>query len=221
MAQHFSPRADTYLRAAVLTAALLLMGLCVVASEHCEPDYITSVGWAPAQPVPFSHEHHAGSMGLDCRYCHASVETAPSAGFPPTHTCMTCHSQVWTNADMLEPVRQSYAQDKPLRWNRVYNLPKFVYFKHNIHVSAGVGCAECHGRVDRMPLTYLATSLKMKWCLDCHRDPAPRLRPREEVFNMQWKPPDDPDAHKQLGEQLMNERSISTGVLTNCSTCHY
>lgn len=221
MTQLFSAKSDTYLRVALLTGPLFMLGLIFVASEHCEPDYITRRGWAPAQPVPFSHEHHAGSMGIDCRYCHSSAEVSPSAGIPPTHTCMTCHSQVWSDAQMLEPVRESFAQDKPIRWNRVYKLPEFVHFRHQNHVAAGVGCQSCHGRVDQMPLTSQAVSLKMKWCLDCHRDPAPHLRPPAEVFNMNWEPPDDPGARESLAVELMSARRINTDILTDCSTCHF
>lgn len=221
MAQLFSKSADTYLRALLLSGLLALVGLCVVASQQCEPGYITRVGWAPEQPVPFSHAHHVGGLGLDCRYCHGSVETTPSAGFPPTHTCMTCHSQVWTQAETLAPVRRSYAQNQPLRWTRVYDLPEFVHFRHDIHIFAGVGCEACHGRVDQMPLTRQATALKMKWCLDCHRDPAPHLRPRQHLFDMGWQPPEAPDERAALGEELMKKHAIETDILTNCSTCHY
>jgi len=221
MAQLFRKSADTYLRALLLSGLLALIGLIVVASEQCEPDYITAVGWAPAQPVPFSHAHHVGGLGLDCRNCHGSVETSPSAGFPPTHTCMSCHSQVWTNAEMLAPVRNSYAENRPLRWTRVYDLPEFVHFRHDIHIFAGVGCQECHGRVDTMPLTRQATALTMKWCLDCHRDPAPHLRPREHIFEMGWRPPEEPGERAALGQRLMKEHAIETDILTNCSICHY
>ncbi len=141
--------------------------------------------------MPFSHEHHVGVLGIDCRYCHTSVENSSYAGLPPTKTCMNCHSQIWVGSDMLEPVRDSYRTDASLTWQRVYNLPGFVYFDHSIHVHKGVGCTTCHGRIDEMPFTYQEPSLLMEWCLDCHRNPAPNLRPRGEVFDVKWQPPPD------------------------------
>ena len=147
-------------------------------------------GWATKQnefveqPVQFSHAHHVGGVGLDCRYCHTSVEKSAFAGIPPTKTCMNCHSQLWTNAPILEPVRASFRNDTNLTWIRVNDLPDFVYFNHQIHVKQGVGCVTCHGQVDKMPLMYQAKSLLMEWCLDCHRAPEKYLRPREQVFNL-------------------------------------
>jgi hypothetical protein len=166
--------------------------------------------------VPFSHQHHVSGLGIDCRYCHTSVEIAPSAGVPPTETCMTCHSQIWTNAAMLAPVRQSLAENKPLRWRRVYTLPDYVYFDHSIHVAKGVGCTECHGPIGDMPLTWRATDMTMRWCLDCHRNPAPRLRPREAVFNPHWRPTSDTPS----GAQLMAAYRIHPQTLTDCTVCH-
>jgi hypothetical protein len=170
------------------------------------------------QPIQFSHAHHVGGMGIDCRYCHTSVEEAGFAGIPPTKTCMNCHSQIWATAPILEPVRASFRDNTPLEWTRVHDLPDFVYFNHSIHVAKGVGCATCHGPVDRMPLMYQYASLTMQWCLDCHRDPGPNLRPREEVFNMNWqRPADDPE----LGARLVRDYNIgSVAQLTSCSTCH-
>jgi hypothetical protein len=170
-----------------------------------------------SQPVPFSHQHHVGGLGIDCRYCHTSVEHSSFAGLPPTETCMTCHSQLYTQAPLLAPVRESLAADAPLRWNRVNYVPDFVYFNHGIHVSQGVGCSTCHGRVDAMPLMWQAHSLFMKWCLDCHRDPAAYVRPRREVFNMEWQPP--PDQRAQ-GLKLVKEYHVNTTQLTDCSMCH-
>ncbi len=138
----------------------------------------TRVNEAREQPVPFSHKHHAGELGIDCRYCHTSVEKSSFAGLPPTQTCMTCHSQIWTNAPMLEPVRASYRDDKSIAWTRVNALPDFVYFDHSIHVSKGIGCTTCHGQVAEMPLTWKANTLYMSWCLDCHRA-AGKIRARE------------------------------------------
>ena len=170
------------------------------------------------QPVPFSHEHHVGGLGLDCRYCHTSVEKARFAGLPPTETCMTCHSQIWTNAQMLAPVRASLAENKPIRWQRVHKLPGYVYFDHSIHIAKGVGCSTCHGPVHEMKLTRQAAPLTMKWCLDCHRDPAKNLRPRDAVF--------DPEldslrmTSEASGQKLIAAYHIRTDHLTDCSTCH-
>jgi hypothetical protein len=162
-----------------------------------------------------------GGLGLDCRYCHTSVETSAHAGFPPTHTCMTCHSQIWTNANMLEPVRRSYAENRPLRWNRVYRLPEYVYFNHRIHVAKGVGCATCHGEVDRMPLTAAAQPFYMQQCIECHKQPERFLRPREEVFNLDWHPPTDPKERARLGRTLVERYHLApTRQLTDCVTCH-
>ncbi len=179
--------------------------------------YVTDQGWTVDQPVPFSHEHHAGALQIDCRYCHDSVESSPVAGLPPTHTCMSCHSQLWTGAEMLAPVRQSLAQGEPLRWNRVNELPDYVFFHHGVHVNAGVGCVECHGQVDTMPLMRKAEPMTMGWCLSCHRDPAPHLRPRDKVTDMSWQYQGD---RRKLGEALMRKHEIGEGDLTHCYTCH-
>jgi hypothetical protein len=168
--------------------------------------------------VPFSHEHHVGGLGIDCRYCHTSVEVSSFAGLPSTATCMNCHSQIWSGSDVLKPVRDSYQSGVPIRWTRVHNLPDFVYFDHSIHVNKGVGCATCHGRVDRMPLMWQDQTLQMEWCLDCHRGPEQFLRPREQIFNMDWRPETD---QRSLGLRLIKQYNIqSAPVLTSCSTCH-
>jgi len=170
------------------------------------------------QPVQFSHLHHVGGEGFDCRYCHTSVEKSSFAGIPPTKTCMNCHSQIWTNAPILEPVRASFKNDTPLTWIRVNTLPDFVYFNHQIHIHQGVGCATCHGRVDKMPLMYQAQSLQMEFCLNCHRNPEKYLRPRSEVFNMAYEAPADQLA---LGMRLKQEYNVaSVRHLTSCSVCH-
>jgi NAD-dependent SIR2 family protein deacetylase len=170
------------------------------------------------QPIQFSHAHHVGGEGIDCRYCHTSVEKSAFAGIPPTKTCMNCHSQLWTNAPILEPVRASFKNDTPLTWLRVNNLPDFVYFNHQIHVRQGVGCATCHGPIDKMPLTYQAHSLQMEWCLDCHRAPEKYLRPRAEVFNMAYAAPAD---QLELGMRLKQEYNVANvRHMTSCSVCH-
>jgi hypothetical protein len=169
------------------------------------------------QPIPFSHKHHVGDDGIDCRFCHSSVDKGPFAGMPSTHTCMTCHSQIWLDSPLLEPVRESFRTGKPLKWERVHDLPDFVYFDHSIHVNKGVSCVKCHGRVDEMPLVYKEKDLTMAWCLSCHRNPEPNLRPREHVFNLNWKAGE----HDKKGNELMAEYHIlSTFQMTNCSTCH-
>lgn len=217
MPQVFPPSADTWLRLAIVVGAMSVVGGLLISGGIVRSDYVTGVGVAPEQPVPFSHEHHVGGLGIDCRYCHTSVEIAANAGFPPTHTCMSCHSQIWTGAPMLEPVRQSLATDTAIRWQRVDTVPDFVYFDHRVHIAKGIGCVTCHGRVDRMPIMARAEPFQMEWCLDCHRDPAPKLRPREHVFDMQWAPSGD---RRALREKLMAEYHVETKHLTDCYTCH-
>jgi hypothetical protein len=178
--------------------------------------YTTQVGTPRDQPVPFSHRHHVGGLGIDCRYCHTGVETSSFAGIPPTETCMTCHSQVWRDAPVLEPVRASWRTGVPLQWTRVNDLPDYVYFNHSIHVQKGVGCVSCHGRVDEMPLMTKAESLYMRWCLDCHREPEKQLRARTEVFAMTQTPP----AEGMRGADLVGAYHIQPERLSDCSICH-
>jgi hypothetical protein len=218
MPQVFHPITNTLAKVSLIGTLLVgALGLwvCLV---YARSSYGTGAGVAPVQPVPFSHEHHVGGLGIDCRYCHTSVEHSSFAGMPPTKTCMNCHSQIWVGSAMLEPVRASYRSGQPLRWPRVYNVPGFVYFDHSAHVQKGVGCASCHGRVDEMPFMYQVPSLLMEWCLGCHRAPERNLRPREEVFNMKWQPPPDrPD----LGAELAREYGVRDArYLTSCSVCH-
>jgi hypothetical protein len=172
------------------------------------------------QPIQFSHAHHVGGVGIDCRYCHTSVEKSSFAGIPPTKTCMNCHSQIWTNAPILEPVRASFRTGTPLNWIRVNDLPDFVYFNHQIHIKQGVGCNVCHGPVDKMPLMYQAQSLLMEFCISCHKAPESFLRPRSEVFNMNYKVPAD-TTQLELGLKLKKEYGISSlEHMTSCSVCH-
>lgn len=180
-----------------------------------ESPYITEVGVARTQPIPFSHKHHVGDNGIDCRYCHTSVEDSSFAGIPPTTTCMNCHTQIWADSAMLAPVRESFRTGLPIQWTRVHNLPGFVYFDHSIHVHKGIGCSTCHGRVDQMPLMWRENTLYMDWCLDCHREPERFVRPREHVFSMDYVPPADQLA---LGRKLVKDYNIEK--LTSCSTCH-
>ncbi len=218
MSQIFHRHTNVYSRLSILAivALLVLTGTGVAVLNWS--GYNTNQGVFVEQPIQFSHAHHVGGMGIDCRYCHTSVEESAFANIPPTKTCMNCHSRIWIGAPILEPVRTSMAEGKPLNWVRVNDLPDFVYFNHSIHVRKGVGCATCHGRVDRMPLMYQDATLMMSWCIDCHRNPAQYVRPREEVFNMAWeRPANDPG----LGERLVKEYKIaSVEQLTSCSTCH-
>jgi hypothetical protein len=217
MTQIFSPAADTWLRLAVAGFLSVCGGGAVAAIGFARSAYVTSVDIAPHQPVPFSHRHHVAELGLDCRYCHADVERGPKAGLPPTATCMTCHSQIWTNAAILAPVRQSLAENKPLRWVRVAKLPDYVFFRHDIHIAKGVGCVTCHGRIDKMPLTYRAHAFTMQFCLDCHRDPAPNLRPANRITDMTWKPTGSP---RDAGAKIAAHVGIRSGELIHCYVCH-
>ena len=177
--------------------------------------YNTEENVPKVQPVPFSHRHHANELGIDCRYCHTSVETSSFAGLPPTETCMTCHSQIWKNSPMLEPVRESFRTDRSLEWIRVNELPQFVYFNHSIHVNKGIGCTTCHGPIGQMPLTWAENSMKMSWCLDCHRHPENNVRPRDQVFSISYQPPAN---QAEIGKQLVKQYNIYS--LTDCYTCH-
>ena len=175
----------------------------------------TDVGYQPHQPVAFSHRHHVSQLGIDCRYCHSTVEESAFAGIPATEVCMGCHSHVWTEAEELAPVRESYRTGEPITWRRVHNLAGFTYFDHSAHVNQGVACTECHGEVHRMPLVWQAESLLMPWCLDCHRNPEEGVRPRDRVFDHEWEPEGDP---VELGRRLVDEYDIQPGV--DCSACH-
>jgi hypothetical protein len=218
MPQLFSRRADTIFRVSLFAALGVPAGLVWVCLVYTRSSYGTDAGRTRVQPVPFSHEHHVGVLGIDCRYCHEGAEHSSFAGMPPTKTCMNCHSQMWVGSDMLEPVRDSYRTGKPLHWHRVYNLPGFVYFDHSIHVQKGVGCSSCHGRIDQMPFTFQVPSLLMEWCIDCHREPEKHLRPREAVFDMKWQEPPD---QLERGLELKKDYDIRDAqFLTSCSVCH-
>jgi hypothetical protein len=215
MPQIFHRSFNTISKLSIFGGVFLIIGASWAWAKFVRSDYITGAGVVRDQPVPFSHQHHVAGLGIDCRYCHTSVEAGPFAGLPPTKTCMNCHEQIWAHSPMLEPVRESYKSGKSLTWNRVHNLAGFVYFDHSIHVKQGVGCSTCHGRVDQMPLTRQVASLYMEWCLDCHRQPERYVRPRAEVFNMQWQPPAD---QRERGLDLVKEYGIARR--TDCSTCH-
>jgi hypothetical protein len=218
MPQLFSPRFVFVLKLSLLALVFAVIVLIVITWRFAvaASPWRGGVGAPVDQVVPFSHEHHAGGLGIDCRYCHTTVEFAASAGMPPTETCMTCHSQIWREAPMLAPVRRSLINRKPLVWRRVYQLPGYVYFNHSIHVQKGIGCVSCHGRVDRMPLTHKAESLTMRWCLECHRHPERHVRPRDKVFDLAWQPRDQ----ATLGPALVKRYHIATDHLTDCSICH-
>jgi len=229
--QIFHRSTNTISRATIYGAVFLAAALLWAVLELQRSPYITYAKVARPQPVPFSHQHHVAGLGIDCRYCHTSVEKAAFARIPPTKTCMNCHSQIWTGAPLLEPVRESFRTGKSLLWTRVNDLPDFVYFDHSIHLNKGVGCNTCHGPVDRMPLMFNYASLQMEWCLDCHRAPEKNLRPRDQVFNMRYEPPssDKPVALEgkvytdqiSLGMDLVKKYHLRTVTdITSCSTCH-
>jgi len=216
MAQVFHPAANAVAKTSIVVGALVAGGgLALLVGVIARSPIVTRQHEVRAQPVPFSHAHHVGGMGIDCRYCHTAVERSASAGIPPTKTCMNCHSQIWSQSPMLEPVRASLRSDESLQWVKVHDLPDFVYFNHSAHVNKGVGCSTCHGRVDRMPLLRQEASLLMEWCLECHRQPERFLRPRSEVFNSGWEPPAN---QVERGRKLAKDYGVETQV--TCSTCH-
>lgn len=217
MSQIFHPSTNTLSRLSLVGALGTVAAVGWLGAVGLRSTYVTEVGVAQTQPVPFSHKHHVGGLGLDCRYCHTSVEDAAFAGIPATTTCMTCHSQIWTDSPMLALVQDSLRTDQSIAWTRVHDVADFVYFDHSIHVQKGVGCVSCHGRVDQMPLLWREHSLYMEWCLDCHRQPERFVRPREAVFQMDWPAADDQLA---LGQTLVRTYQIHTKQLTDCSICH-
>lgn len=189
MAQIFDRSSNALARMSLVLSGLIIIALGMTLDGLQRSPWVTRQGQRPDQPVPFSHKHHVQGLGLQCQYCHVTVEKTGYAGIPPTKTCMNCHAQIWTNAALLEPVRHSWATGESLVWTKVHDLPDYVYFNHSIHVNKGIGCASCHGRVDLMPLMYEQNTLQMEWCLNCHRDPAKNLRPASQVYNMAWKSP--------------------------------
>lgn len=215
MPQVFHPSANSISKASIIVLVLLAVGLFGPLFGLARSSWVTGINVTRQQPLQFSHERHVAGNGMDCRYCHTSVETAPFAGIPPTKTCMNCHSQIWSTSEYLAPVRSSFQTGTPLEWTRVHDLPDFVYFDHSIHVSKGVGCSTCHGRVDLMPLVRQEVSLQMDWCLDCHRNPELYVRPPSEVFRMDYTQPSN---QAELGARLVDEYKIQR--LTDCSACH-
>lgn len=215
MAQLFTPAATTLFRVAIVLTCLSIVSGAALAYVWARSGSTWNVGKPAPQPVPFRHDLHSGSLGIDCRYCHSTVERAADAGMPSAQTCMSCHSQVWVGASVLEPIRSSFLLGQPVAWKSVHRLPDYAYFNHAAHVTKGVACETCHGRVDRMPKTVKTQTLSMGWCLDCHRDPVPQLRPQDAVFDMGYEPhgmnlPDDARAFYREASRR----------LTSCNTCH-
>jgi hypothetical protein len=219
MPQIFHPSMNTVSRVSIFGAVFFVLGLLGLVYALFRSPYQTQVHVAVDQPVQFSHEHHVSGLGIDCRFCHTSVETSSFAGLPPTETCMTCHSQIWTESAFLEPVRRSLRDNEPIRWNRVHDLPDYVFFNHSIHISKGVGCVSCHGRVDKMPLTWKEEPLTMEWCLGCHRNPEPNLRPKDKLFTLDWVPPAK-SGRQSPSEGYVHKNKIEVERLSDCYTCH-
>jgi len=215
MSQIFHRSTNTISRLSIFGAIFVIAGLLVLFDAVNRSPWVTEAHVAREQPIQFSHERHVAGNGIDCRYCHTSVENSAFAGIPPTKTCMNCHSQIFSTSPFLEPVRLSFRTDQSIQWTRVHDLPDFVYFNHSIHVRKGVGCTTCHGAVDRMPLMRQEASLQMEWCIDCHRNPERYVRPRDAVFSVSYTPPAD---QLELGRRLVAEYQIQK--LTSCSTCH-
>lgn len=215
MASLFRPRHNTMARLSLLLLALGAGGGIGGLLFYVRSPLARGMQDPIEQPVQFDHRHHTRDEGIDCRFCHNAVDRSPHAGVPDTQLCMNCHSQIWNQSPLLEPVRRSYIEGRPVIWKKVNDVPDYVYFNHAIHVNKGVGCVTCHGRVDLMAAVQKAETMTMAWCLDCHRDPAPRLRPVEEVTNMEWKPEGDPAG---LGEALKEKNQVHTR--TSCTTCH-
>lgn len=218
MPQIFHHSTNVLAKLTIFGAIFIILGALWVVAAINRSSWNTGAFVEREQPVQFSHKHHVGDDGIDCRYCHTSVETSASAGMPPTQTCMNCHSQIWADSPYLEPVRESARTGKPIEWTRVNDLPDYVYFNHSIHINKGVGCSTCHGNVAQMPLMYQAASLQMEWCLECHRNPASFVRDKKDIFKMDWHPPAN---QAQVGEEIVKRNKIQDSyALTSCSTCH-
>jgi hypothetical protein len=215
MSQIFHRSTNSLARFTIFGAAFVGAGLVLLLLEVNRTPWVTRAYEAREQPVPFSHAHHVGGIGLECRYCHTFVDKAAVAGIPPTKTCMNCHAEIWKDSPTLEPVRASLRTGASIEWTKVHDLPDFVYFDHSAHVNKGVGCSTCHGRVDQMPLTWQEHSLQMEWCLECHREPERFVRPKSEVYNVAYVTPPD---QLERGRALVREYGIKTQ--TSCSTCH-
>jgi hypothetical protein len=216
MAQIFDRSSNALARASLVLTGLIVIAVGVTLDQLQRSPWVTRQGQRPEQPVPFSHKHHVQGLGLQCQYCHTTVEKSSYAGIPPTKTCINCHAQIWTNAQLLEPVRQSWASNQSVVWTKVHDLPDFAYFSHEIHVNKGLGCSTCHGRVDQMPLMYAQNTLQMEWCLNCHRNPAKNLRPTSQIYNMAWE---SPAAERPVWCSVADEKSgLPTAQSVNCVT---
>jgi hypothetical protein len=221
MPQLFPRSANNIAKASIAAVVFLLAAATFVLAALNRSDYYFKQSEDRPQPVQFSHKHHVGDEGFDCRYCHQSVEYAASAGIPPTKTCMNCHTQIWADSPYLEPVRESWRTGKPIEWTRVHNLPGYAYFNHSIHVNKGVGCSTCHGRIDLMPLVYQQSTLQMGWCLRCHREPERFLRDKKQIYNMEWRPENTTAGEIKEGLKWKEEYQVKNArILTSCSTCH-
>jgi hypothetical protein len=251
MAQIFKPSANSITAATLLSVAIGVPTVWLAIAGLSRSPANTKVNVPLNQPVPFSHQHHAWELGIDCRYCHTSVEKSNYPGVPPTETCMSCHSQIWTNSPLLEPVRQSYETGQPLKWNQVNKVPEFVHFPHSIHIARGISCNVCHGPVQHMNMTWKGNSFQMAWCLQCHRAPErymykdttrPDREPRQQVFDLYWKYQQDgltklspveksiiiggfngsdDPAHIEAGKRLVKAYGIKVQQLSDCNVCHY
>ncbi|MCP9495978.1 MAG: cytochrome c family protein [Pyrinomonadaceae bacterium MAG19_C2-C3] len=218
MPQIFHRSTNALSKLSIVVGALLAVGAIFTLLVLDRSNYNTGAFVDVQQPVQFSHKHHNGDIGIDCRYCHTAVEVSSSAGIPPTATCMNCHTQIWADSPYLEPVRESWRTRQPIQWVRVHDLPDFVYFNHSVHVAKGVGCSTCHGNMIQQPLVHQVASLKMEWCLECHRQPELFLRPKDQIYNAEWQPPSN---QEEVGLRLKKQYNVMTAeVLTSCSTCH-
>ena len=224
--QIFHHSTNTLAKLSIFGGLFILAAAAWVVAEINRSSYNTGAYIERQQPVQFSHKHHVGDDGISCVYCHTSVEVSSNAGMPPTKTCMNCHSQIWSDSPYLELVRASWRDGRPIEWTRVHDLPDYVYFNHGIHVAKGVGCSSCHGRIDQMPAVYQVASLQMEWCLACHREPERFLRPKTEIYNMEWNA-ENHLAENRTAEQLATGRAKKAEYrvrnarqITSCSTCH-
>ena len=215
MAQIFHRSTNSLSRFTIYGGLFIALGVVLLLLVVNRTPWVTRAYEAREQPVPFSHAHHVGGLGVDCRYCHTSVEKSAYAGIPPTKTCMNCHVQIWNQSPTLEPVRASFKNDVSIEWTKVHDLPDYVYFNHSAHVNKGVGCSSCHGRVDQMPLVWQEHSLQMEWCLECHRHPERFVRPKDQVYNVAYEAPEN---QEELGRELVKKYGIKTQV--TFSTCH-
>ncbi|MBI1386972.1 MAG: cytochrome C [bacterium] len=215
MSKFTFPKWINYLRPALGVAAILVPAYVIFLLYYGGSPYNTDIGYAPQQPVPYSHEIHAGQLGMDCRYCHNTVDQTAHASIPPTQTCMNCHKMIRPDSDKLLPVRDSFATGMPIEWVRVHDLPDFVYFNHSAHVTRGISCVSCHGRVDKMEVVSQEKPLSMAWCLDCHRNPEKNLRPLDKVYDLSWAPE---EGQEVVGARIKKLYNINPP--TDCSTCH-